>query len=159
MELLKKLNCKNQLEILLINPPDSFEPTKVEINQIIGVIEDVEGSEPVLFVLAFFAKKSEIREVVEKLMGKVSRDSLVWFCYPKKSSKNYKSDITRDTGWEIMGEYSYEPVRQIAIDEDWSALRFRPLKEIKEFTRDQKMVLSEEGKEIVKNRKDNDMAE
>lgn len=152
MELLKKLNYKNQSEILLINPPDSFKPTKEEINKILEVNEDIEDRSSVLFVLAFFAKKSEIREVVEKLMKKVSRDSLVWFCYPKKSSKNYKSDITRDTGWEVMGEYSYEPVRQIAIDDDWSALRFRPLAEIKEFTRDKKMVLSDEGKDKVKSR-------
>ena len=149
MELLNKLNYKYQSEILLINPPDSFKLTKAEINKILEVNEDIEGSEPVLFVLAFFAKKSEIKKVVEKLMSKVSRDSLVWFCYPKKSSKNYKSDITRDTGWEIMGEYSYEPVRQIAIDVDWSALRFRHLAEIKEFTRDQKMVLSDEGRDKV----------
>jgi len=153
MELLKKLNHKNQIEILLINPPESFELIKAEINKIIEVNEDLEGDEPFLFVLAFFTKMSEIREVIEKLMKKVNKDSLVWLCYPKKSSKNYKSDITRDTGWEIMGEYSYEPVRQIAIDDDWSALRFRPITEIKEFTRDQKMILSEEGKVKVNSKK------
>lgn len=153
MELLKKLNHKNQSEILLINPPESFELIKAEINKIIEVNEDLEGNKPLLFVLAFFTKKSEIREVTEKLMKKVNKVSLVWLCYPKKSSKNYKSDITRDTGWEIMGEYSYEPVRQIAIDDDWSALRFRPITEIKEFTRDQKMILSEEGKVKVNSKK------
>ena len=153
MELLKKLNHKNQSEILLINPPESFEHIEAEINKIIEVNENLEGDKPLLFVLAFFTKKSEIREVIERLMKKVNKDSLVWLCYPKKSSKNYKSDITRDTGWEIMGEYSYEPVRQIAIDDDWSALRFRPITEIKEFTRDQKMILSEEGKVKVNSKK------
>ena len=153
MELLKKLNHKNQIEILLINPPESFEHIEAEINKIIEVNENLEGDKPLLFVLAFFTKKSEIREVTEKLMKKVNKVSLVWLCYPKKSSKNYKSDITRDTGWEIMGEYSYEPVRQIAIDDDWSALRFRPITEIKEFTRDQKMILSEEGKVKVNSKK------
>lgn len=152
MELLKKLNHKNQRKVHLINPPESFEPTKAEITKTMEVSEDFEGEATVLFVLAFFTKKSEIREVIEKLMGKTSSESLVWLCYPKKSSKNYQSDITRDKGWEIMGEYAYEPVRQIAIDDDWSALRFRPITEIKEFTRDQKMVLSEEGKVKVKNR-------
>ena len=153
MEMLKKLNHKNQSEILLINPPESFEHIEAEINKIIEVNENLEGDKPLLFVLAFFTKKSEIREVIERLMKKVNKDSLVWLCYPKKSSKNYKSDITRDTGWEIMGEYSYEPVRQIAIDDDWSALRFRPITEIKEFTRDQKMILSEEGKVKVNSKK------
>lgn len=147
------MNHKNQSEIHLINPPEAFEPTKVEISKIIEVREALEGGATVSFALAFFTQKSEIREVIEKLMGKVNKDSLVWLCYPKKSSKNYKSDITRDNGWEIMGAYSYEPVRQIAIDDDWSALRFRPISEIKEFTRDEKMVLSNEGKEKSKRSK------
>ncbi|MGB4588037.1 MAG: hypothetical protein WBI17_02230 [Clostridiaceae bacterium] len=153
MELLKKLNFKTQTKIHLINPPDSFQKTKAEISKIMEVSENLEGDEPVLFVLAFFTKQSEIMEVIEALMGKVNKDSLIWLCYPKKSSKNYKSDITRDRGWEVMGEYSYEPVRQIAIDDDWSALRFRPLNDIKEFTRDHKMVLSEEGRNKAKTKK------
>jgi len=45
-----------------------------------------------------------------------------------------------------MGDYSYEPVRQISIDEDWSALRFRPIKDILKFNRSQNMALSQEGK-------------
>jgi len=153
MELLKKLNYKKQGTVHFIKSPHSFEKTKADIKKMMQVSEDLEGNEPVLFVLAFFSKKSEVREVIEKLMEKVNKDSLIWLCYPKKSSKNYKSDLSRDTGWEIMGEYAYEPVRQIAIDDDWSALRFRPISEIKDFTRDQKMVLSEEGIKKVKTRK------
>ena len=150
MEILQKLNHKNQSKILLLNPPDTFESAKIEIGKIIEVSENLEEEATVSFVLAFFTKESEIKEVVEKIMIKVNNDALVWLCYPKKTSKNYKSDISRDKGWEIMGGYSYEPVRQIAIDEDWSALRFRPISEIKDFSRNEKMVLSEAGKEKVK---------
>ena len=153
MELLKKLNHKNQSKIHLINPPDAFEPTKVEIRKLMEVSEELEGEKTVTFLLAFFTQKSEIKEVIDKVMKKVNQDALVWLCYPKKSSKNYTSDITRDNGWEIIGAYSYEPVRQIAIDDDWSALRFKPISEIKAFTRDEKMVLSEAGKEKSKRSK------
>ncbi|MDI5787736.1 hypothetical protein PO124_02480 [Bacillus licheniformis] len=45
---------------------------------------------------------------------------------PEKSSKVYKgSDCSRDTVAGLLADQGYEPVRQIAIDEDWSALRFR----------------------------------
>ena len=40
-----------------------------------------------------------------------------------------------------------EGVRQVAIDEDWSALRFRSAKHIKSLERNPKMALSKEGKQ------------
>ena len=50
-------------------------------------------------------------------------------CYgspdPKGSSKKYRSQIDRDHGWDVLGSEGFEPVRMVAIDEDWSALRFR----------------------------------
>lgn len=147
MELLKKLNYKDQDTLLLLRPPKSFEETRLQLESILKVQDNMDEEIPVQFVIAFFQEKIEIGHTLEKLMPSVSKDALVWLCYPKKSSKVYKSDITRDSGWEAMGEYSYEPVRQIAIDEDWSALRFRPIKDIAEFTRSRKMALSEEGKQ------------
>jgi hypothetical protein len=45
-----------------------------------------------------------------------------------------------------MGRYSLEPVRQVAIDEDWSALRFRKVGYIKNITRRESFALSEEAK-------------
>ena len=51
----------------------------------------------------------------------------MWFAYPKGSSKKYKSQINRDSGWEVFGREGFEPVRMVAIDEDWSAVRFRRL--------------------------------
>ena len=39
-----------------------------------------------------------------------------------------KPDVNRDTLWPILGEHGMRPVSQVAIDDTWSALRFRPLK-------------------------------
>ncbi len=67
-------------------------------------------------------------------------------CYPKGSSKKYSCDFNRDTGWDIMGQYDLESVRAVAIDEDWSALRFRKVDFIKTMKRKFE-ALSEKGKE------------
>jgi hypothetical protein len=45
---------------------------------------------------------------------------------------------------EVFAKYDFEGVSQIAIDEDWSALRARPVGEIKRLTR--KTAMSEKGK-------------
>ena len=40
-----------------------------------------------------------------------------------------KADINRDTLWPSVTEYGLRPNGQVAVDEVWSALRFRPYKE------------------------------
>jgi hypothetical protein len=42
--------------------------------------------------------------------------------------KANRADLNRDTLWPVLGEYGMRPVSQVAVDEVWSALRFRPLK-------------------------------
>ncbi len=74
-----------------------------------------------------------------------TEDVVLWFAYPKGTSKNYKCDFNRDNGWDALGELNFEGVRIVSIDEDWSALRFRKVRFIKNMTRNEKMILSKEG--------------
>jgi hypothetical protein len=53
-----------------------------------------------------------------------------WVLYPKGG----RTDINRDSLWPILSEYGMRPISQVAVDETWSALRFRPLKEGETFT-------------------------
>ena len=46
-----------------------------------------------------------------------------WVAYPKAN----RTDINRDTVWPILAEYGMRPIGQVALNEVWSALRFRPL--------------------------------
>ena len=43
----------------------------------------------------------------------------------------YKSDIDRDHGWKTLNDAGFYGIRLVAIDNDWSALRFRSIKFIK----------------------------
>ena len=65
----------------------------------------------------------------------LKHEGLFWICYPKGSSKKYTCEFNRDNGWTKLGELGFEPVRQIAFDEDWSALRFKLVGDIKKMTR------------------------
>ena len=73
-------------------------------------------------------------------------DAVIWFAYPKGSSKRYTCEITRDTGWQALGRAGFEPVRMVAIDEDWTAVRFRRVDFIKTMTRPSEYAMSTAGK-------------
>ena len=75
--------------------------------------------------MAFVKTRQEVETATESLVQAAEGDAQLWMVYPKSSSKKYRCEFNRDTGWQALGEAGYEPVRQVAIDEDWSALRFR----------------------------------
>lgn len=48
------------------------------------------------FILAFVKSCSDIDRLSKSLAVKLVDDGVFWFAYPKKSSKKYASDISRD---------------------------------------------------------------
>ncbi len=53
------------------------------------------------------------------------KPAVLWIAYPKGN----RADINRDSLWPIVAEYGLRPISQVAVDDHWSALRFRPLKD------------------------------
>jgi hypothetical protein len=133
--LFKKLNFKNHTTVLSMNHPDSFLPELKAMAEITNVVENISKVKSISFAIVFATKQTEINKAAEQIAKKAEDDAVLWFCYPKGTSKKYKCDFNRDTGWEKLGELGYEGVRAVAIDEDWSALRFRKAEHIKIMTR------------------------
>jgi hypothetical protein len=148
----KKLNFKDQKEILILNYPDSFKSDLEEMESLTKIRKQLRGVEEISFCLIFVMKKQGIDDVVPKIVDLLIDDAVLWFAYPKGTSKKYKCDFNRDTGWEILGEHGYEGVRMVAIDEDWSALRFRKAENIKTMKRRNSMAMSREGQRKTKGR-------
>jgi hypothetical protein len=132
--LLKKLNFKDQGQpVLVINAPQSYNDVKAAFE---GEVHQQAELEKYDFVQVFGTSNQVLQTHAKKAVSYVSEDGLLWLCYPKKSSKTYKgSDCSRDTVTGMLSEEGFEPVRQIAIDEDWSALRFRKPEKIKKMVR------------------------
>ncbi|SEJ65166.1 hypothetical protein SAMN04487995_5758 [Dyadobacter koreensis] len=146
----KKLNLKSQKEVVAINAPGSFEVNLDSIVEEASVITSLEGLKEIEFILIFVTKQSEIDALIPLVAHLLKGDALLWMCYPKGTSKKYKCDFNRDTGWSIMGTYELEPVRMVAIDEDWSALRFKKVDFIKTMKRSSVHALSEKGRAKAK---------
>jgi len=143
----KKMNFKEETKILVLNHPSSFQEHIDAMKGYTTFVTQPSKIKKIEFVIAFVTEKKQIDSIVTKIAPKLEGDTKIWFCYPKKSSKNYTCNFNRDTGWDIMGENELEGVRQVAIDADWSALRFRKLEYIKNLTRRKSMALSKKAKE------------
>jgi hypothetical protein len=144
----QKLNLKDQPEIVVLNAPASFEPELAAL-QGVNVLRDLKAAKKLTFALAFVTKQAEVNKLAAALAKRAQGDALVWFAYPKGTSKKYKCEFNRDTGWAALGELGFEGVRMVAIDEDWSALRFRRAEFIKTMKREEQRALSAKGKEKI----------
>ncbi|MFK7924286.1 MAG: hypothetical protein AB8H47_20180 [Bacteroidia bacterium] len=141
------MSFKDQKRILVLFAPESFHPDMADMEAYCEVLTEIQADQQYEYVLTFANSVKQLTETMASLKDKfVADDPQLWVAYPKKSSKKYKSDINRDNGWESVGEQAFEPVKQIAIDTDWSALRFRQVRFIKSLKRNPKMIISEEGK-------------
>jgi len=123
-EILKKLRFVGQERVLVMNVPS-------ELSQLPRALLDAETSVETIpsgayrWSIVFVVNLDEARElrgIAERL---IENDGILWLAYPKESSQRYETDVTRDTIWPLFQESSVRPVAQIAIDDDWSALRLR----------------------------------
>ncbi|MEC1521943.1 DUF3052 domain-containing protein [Neobacillus niacini] len=142
-QLLKKLNFKDQGQpVLIINAPTSYNNIKAAFE---GEVHEQAKREKYDFVQVFGTSNQELQLHAKNAVSYVKEDGLLWLCYPKKSSKVYKgSDCSRETVMYMLSDEGFEPVRQVAIDDDWSALRFRSTDKIKKMVRT--FAVTEEGK-------------
>ena len=69
----------------------------------------------------FADSAASARALMEQHRADVTRPSAFWVAYPKGG----KADINRDSLWPIIAEFNMRPAGQVAIDDHWSALRFR----------------------------------
>jgi hypothetical protein len=75
-------------------------------------------------VIAFARNRAELGAVAAPAVAAAREDRLAWIAYPKAGKLG--TDLNRDILAALLAAQGVQPVRQVAIDETWSALRFRP---------------------------------
>jgi hypothetical protein len=126
----EKLNLTDQQEILVLHAPESFLPELARL-PVLTIHHHIESVQEIGFFLAFVTRKSEVDALAGAVAARTPGDAIVWFAYPKGTSKKYTCDFNRDTGWDALQALGFDTVRAVAIDEDWTALRFRRVEYIK----------------------------
>jgi hypothetical protein len=125
--ILKKLRLQAGQKALLLNAPQGYQDALGELPT--GVVLTTQPDGVYDFVQLFVKDRAELERLGPSAFQAVKYDGLLWVCYPKQTGK-IKSDLNRDNLWELTKPTGFSPVTQIAIDETWSALRFRPAEKV-----------------------------
>jgi hypothetical protein len=126
-----KLNYKGQERIAVINAEESFYILlSGELGEVI-IDREIDPRFPYNFIILFVKAVSDVEHFTPIVLHNLMADGVLWYCYPKKTSLKYSSDINPDNGWQILNDSGLHGVRMVAIDENWSAMRFRNIKYVR----------------------------
>jgi predicted SnoaL-like aldol condensation-catalyzing enzyme len=126
--IVKKLGLKPNMRALVVAAPAGYLKLLAPLPAGVEISEALVGTHQ--FVQFFASKRSEIAKFAKRVLQSAAPGALVWITYPKKTS-GMDSDLSREEVWAAMEGTGWRPVTQIAIDEVWSALRFRPNQDVK----------------------------
>jgi hypothetical protein len=123
------MSAKSVAEKLLIKRDTtlwSSHPDRLDLIQPLPEgVRQVGGPEQATVAVVFADDAHALRELLTAHNEQLARPDILWVAYPKAN----RADINRDTLWPIVGEFGFRPITQIAVDDTWSALRFRLLRE------------------------------
>ncbi|NLJ43706.1 MAG: hypothetical protein GX431_08600, partial [Bacteroidales bacterium] len=102
--LLEKLNYKGQQRIALINAGKNFRLAFVKEIKGIQIDKEIDPRYPYDFMIIFAATSSEVDEFTPAAIHNLKVDGILWFCFPKKSSKNASPGLDRDHGWKALND-------------------------------------------------------
>jgi hypothetical protein len=126
--LIKRLYIKLGYKIAIVNAPEGYRNALGELEEGVELSDNLNGEYDLVQV--FLNSRADLEQMGLAAIAAVKHNGTLWFAYPKKSSK-VKTDINRDSGWEMVTAAGWGGVRQISIDDTWSALQFKPEGQVK----------------------------
>jgi len=114
VDLTGKLQIKPGQSVAVVNPPPSLV--------LPGVVATAAAADADA-VVAFVARREDL-DSAEQAVAAARADRLAWIGYPKGGRLG--TDLNRDRLAAALAVHGVQPVRQVSIDDTWSALRFRP---------------------------------
>lgn len=87
-------------------------------------VDIVRSPEDADVVVAFVLTRADLETAGAPAVEAARQDRLAWIAYPK--DRQLGTDLNRGLLAEAVAGRGIRPVRQVAIDDVWSALRFRP---------------------------------
>ena len=122
------MSTKSVADKLLIKPGAAVWTSDTARLGLLGPLPDV--VHPVTapteagVAIVFADDARSLGTLLDRLGSVLAAPAVLWVAYPKAN----RTDLNRDTLWPMLVAYGLRPISQVALDEVWSALRFRPLR-------------------------------
>ena len=125
--LAKRMQVKPGQTILTVNAPNDYAQILGELPEGARLVTrgDAAGAD---HVHVFVKDSRDLARFGPRAIAGVQGGAVTWIAYPKKTS-GVETDLTRDRGWDAVID-EIDAVSQVAVDDTWSALRFRPVAEV-----------------------------
>jgi hypothetical protein len=121
--LAKKLHLKPGMRFIATNAPDGFQRTLGPLPE--GATQEQAWRGTFDLIVLFVSSRKELKSQWTRALSSLKPDGLLWVAHPKKSS-GVPSDLTGMSGdWGLDRDPEWQPVSLIALDEHWSATRFK----------------------------------
>jgi hypothetical protein len=117
MDVSSKLQLKPGQSVVVLNPPPGLV-----LPEVVAAAAAADADA----VVAFVVRRDDLGSA-EQAVAAARADRLAWIGYPKGGQLG--TDLTRDRLVAALAGRGVQPVRQVSIDDTWSALRFRPAKQ------------------------------
>ena len=120
---------KSIAQKLLIKPDTTVWSSSVDRLALVGSLPPgvfgVGQPAQATVAIVFADDEASLRKVLAEHGDALGETDVLWVAYPKGN----RTDVNRDSLWPILAEHGLRPIGQVAIDDEWSALRFRPLRD------------------------------
>jgi Bacteriocin-protection, YdeI or OmpD-Associated len=121
--LLEKLQFKDEKNLLIQGLPSGIEKQFVKL-AFAKNLTPLLKSRKIDFALVFAVNEQQLAGIAREVLPALQPDGTFWVAYPKIGSK-IATTLNRNCSWVCITCYGYEPVRQVALDHVWTAIRFR----------------------------------
>ena len=118
MDVAGKLQVKPGASVMVGNAPEGFALDLPEWARLVDRREQAD------VVLVFVRDSSEVEAHSEPFVEAARRDAIAYIAYPKAGQLG--TDLNRDVLWDALRREGLRGVRQVSLDDVWSAMRFRP---------------------------------
>ncbi len=126
----KKLRLMADHKVAVLNAPDGYldalRPGPADI------ATQLEPSQTYDAVQLFVKDTDELRRLGSAAIRAAKPNALLWITYPKGGKTRGAADLPATPWWverdvlgEITSETGHKPVAFIAVDDNWTALRFK----------------------------------
>jgi hypothetical protein len=120
-----KLRYKPGMRVCVLGAPSGFSAELARLPKSIDRATALKGRFDL--VHAFFTRKAQVLRDAPKLKKALEPGGSLWVSYPKGDALG--TDLKRDILHEALSEVGLDGVSQVAVDDVWSAMRFKVIDE------------------------------